>query len=200
MAQFNRTKTQFPDNVALQELIEAQIDAHLSNTAVICDYDKALGVSSLTYAQLNDKVNQLAHRTEGRKESDREQIVAMMVERSFAMIIGVLGIVKAGGAYLPVPPDNPPDRIDYMLKDGGVRILLVQGKTAARSFSGTDHRSRRSGQLPRADNQPNRPQQAAGSGVCDLYFRIDRQTQGSDDRAPLARQPPALDATRLPDR
>ena len=40
-----------------------------------------------------------------------------MVERSFAMIVGILGIVKAGAAYLPVSPDNPPDRIDYMLKD-----------------------------------------------------------------------------------
>ena len=131
MAQFNCTKTQFPDNVALQELIETQIDAHLSNTAVICDYDKALGVSSLTYAQLNDKVNQLAHalRTKGVGPG---QIVAIMVERSFAMIIGVLGIVKAGAAYLPVPPDIPPERIDYKLKDAGVRILLVQGRTVAR--------------------------------------------------------------------
>ena len=61
-------------------------------------------------------------------------IVALIVERSFAMIIGILGIVKAGGAYLPVSPDNPPDRIDYILKDGGVNVLLVQKKTASRIF------------------------------------------------------------------
>jgi amino acid adenylation domain-containing protein len=60
-----------------------------------------------------------------------------MVERSFAMIIGILGIVKAGGAYLPVSPDDPPDRIDHMLKDGGVKVLLVQKKTAGRiGFAG----------------------------------------------------------------
>jgi len=131
MAQFNRTETTFPDNVTLQELIEAQVDTHASDTAVICDHDKALGVPSLTYAQLNNKVNQLAHllRAQGVGPG---HVVAMMVERSFAMIIGVLGIVKAGGAYLPVSPDNPPDRVDFMLKDGGVRILLVQGKTAGR--------------------------------------------------------------------
>jgi len=58
----------------------------------------------------------------------------LIVERSFAMIIGILGIVKAGGAYLPVSPDNPPDRIDYILKDGGVNVLLVQKKTASRIF------------------------------------------------------------------
>jgi len=55
-----------------------------------------------------------------------------MVERSFAMIIGIFGIIKAGGAYLPVAPDLPRDRIDYMLKDGGVRILLVHARTADR--------------------------------------------------------------------
>ena len=100
---------------------------------MICDYDKALGVSSLTYAQLNDKVNQLAHalRTKGVGPG---QIVAIMVERSFAMIIGVLGIVKAGAAYLPVSPDNPPERIDYMLKDAGVRILLVHRQDSRRAL------------------------------------------------------------------
>ena len=134
IAQFNRTETTFPD-VTLQELIEAQIDKHSSATAVICDHDQGVGVSSLTYAQLNDKVNQLAHllNAEGVRPG---HIVALMVERSFAMIIGILGIVKAGGAYLPVSPDNPPDRIGYMLKDAGVKVLLVQTKTASQIVFG----------------------------------------------------------------
>ena len=60
-----------------------------------------------------------------------------MVERSFAMIIGILGIIKAGGAYLPVSPENPPDRTDYMLKDGAVKVLLVHNKTAGKiAFGG----------------------------------------------------------------
>ena len=130
IVQFNRTETAFPDNVTLQELIEAQIDKHSLGTAVIYDHDEVFGVPSLTYAQLNDKVNQLAHllRAEGVRPG---HIVALLVQRSFTMIIGILGIVKAGGAYLPVSPDNPPDRIDYMLKDGGVKVLLVQKKTAS---------------------------------------------------------------------
>jgi surfactin family lipopeptide synthetase A len=135
IVQFNSTETAFPDNVTLQELIEAQVDKHSSATAVICDHDQVFGVPSLTYAQLNDKVNQLAHllRAEGVRPG---HIVALMVERSFAMIIGIMGIVKAGGAYLPVSPDNPPDRIDYMLKVGGVKVLLVQNKTASRIVFG----------------------------------------------------------------
>jgi amino acid adenylation domain-containing protein len=131
IAGFNRTDAQFPDHVTLQELIEARVSEHASETAVICDHDKVLGAPSLTYAQLNDRVNQLAHllRAEGVGPGD---VVALMVERSFAMIIGILGILKAGGAYLPVSPDNPPDRIDYMLKNGGVKILLLQKKTLGR--------------------------------------------------------------------
>jgi len=130
IAQFNRTEAAYPDSVTLPQLIEAQIDRHSLATAVICDHDKSMGVSTLTFAQLNDNVNQLAHllRAEGVRPG---HIVGLMVERSFAMIIGILGTVKAGGAYLPISPDNPPDRIDYLLKNGGVKVLLVQNKTAS---------------------------------------------------------------------
>ena len=53
IAQFNRTETQFPDSATLQELIEAQIDAHASHTAVICDHDKALGAASIPFFLLS---------------------------------------------------------------------------------------------------------------------------------------------------
>jgi D-alanine--poly(phosphoribitol) ligase subunit 1 len=136
MAEFNRTETAFPENVVLQELIEAQADVHASSTAVICDHDPVFGAPSLTYAQLNDRVNQLAHRLRAEGVGPG-QVVAMMVQRSFAMIIGVLAILKAGGAYLPIPPDNPPERVNFLLKDGGVRILLLHGRTAGRiAFAG----------------------------------------------------------------
>jgi amino acid adenylation domain-containing protein len=69
-------------------------------------------------------------RAEGVRPGD---IVALMVERSFAMILGIIGIIKAGGAYLPISPDNPPERIAFMVKNGGVKILLVQQKTAGRT-------------------------------------------------------------------
>jgi len=131
IAQFNSTEFPFPNNVTLQELIEAQVHKHSDQTAVICDHDKALQLTSLTYAQVNERANQLAHllRAGGVRPGD---IVALMMERSFAMMIGILGIIKAGGAYLPLSPDNPPDRIQYMLKDAGVKILLVHQSTVSR--------------------------------------------------------------------
>lgn len=136
IAQFNLTDAPFPDQATLQQLIEAYIAENSSQTAVICDHDAVFGVPSLTYQQLNDRVNQLAYllRAEGVGPG---QIVALMVERSFAMIIGILGIIKAGGAYLPVSPANPPNRIDFMLKDSDVNILLVHKQTANKiSFDG----------------------------------------------------------------
>ena len=136
IAEFNRTETPFPDKATLQELIEVTVAKNLQAIAVICDHDKVFGVSSLTYGQLNDKVNQLAHllRAGGIRPGD---IVALMVERSFAMTIGIMAIIKAGAAYLPISPENPPDRIEYMLKNAGVKILLTNQKAPDRiSFAG----------------------------------------------------------------
>jgi amino acid adenylation domain-containing protein len=133
---FNRTEAAFPDNVTLQELIEAQFDARAADTAVLCDHDKAFATPALTCAALNAKANQLAHALRAHGVGPG-QIVALMVERSFAMIVGILGIVKAGAAYLPLPPDNPPARSHYMLKDAGISVLLVHGRTAGQlAFAG----------------------------------------------------------------
>lgn len=126
--QFNSTDKEYPDNVTIQELIEETVAMYPDETAVICDQDKVLGPLPMTYGQLNQKVNQLAHllRAEG---VGPEHVVGIMLERSFAMVIGILGIIKAGGAYLPLSPGNPPDRTRYMLEDSGAVILLVQKNT-----------------------------------------------------------------------
>ncbi len=137
ISEFNRTEAPFPDHATLQELIEAQFVECASATAVICDHDKVFGVSSLACAELNEKANQLAHSLKAAGIGPGH-IVALMVERSFAMMIGILGIIKAGAAYLPLSPDNPSARTDYMLKDAGVRVLLGHTKTAGRTtFDGT---------------------------------------------------------------
>jgi len=136
IAEFNRTDTPFRDQVTLHELIAAQCALHPTRTAVICDHDRAFGGPSLSYAELQTLVSRLAGglRAEGVGPG---QIVALMVERSFAMIIGILAILESGAAYLPIAPDSPPDRAAYLLQDGGVKVLLVHGKTVGRiAFSG----------------------------------------------------------------
>jgi D-alanine--poly(phosphoribitol) ligase subunit 1 len=136
IAVFNRTDAAFPEHVVLQQLIEAEIERHPDATAVICDHDRVFGVTSLSCAALNEKANQLAGllRSEG---AGPGQVVAIMVERSLAMIIGILGVLKAGAAYLPLQPDNPPERTDYTLADAGVQTLLGHSGTATpRQFKG----------------------------------------------------------------
>jgi len=134
-AAFNSTSREFPDQVTLQELIEAQVLLRPSQAALICDHDRYWGTSTLNYGQLNERANQVAHllRQSGVRPGD---IVGIMVERSFAMIIGIFGIIKAGGAYLPLSSEDPPDRQGFVLGDAGVKILLVHAATAAKAPAG----------------------------------------------------------------
>ena len=128
---FNRTEHAFPSEVTLQELFEAQAAESPGASAVVCDDDKAFNTAVLTYAELNSRANQLAHRLRAAGVGPGS-IVGLLVERSFSMVIGLLGILKAGGAYLPIAPDNPPERVRYLLQDAGVRCLLIQQRTARR--------------------------------------------------------------------
>ena len=127
---FNRTDQVFPSQVTLQELFEVQAAKCPEANAVVCEHDQAFGTSVFTYAELNVRANQLAHRLRAAGVGPGS-IVGLVVERSFSMMIGLLGILKAGGAYLPIAPDNPPDRIRYLLQDAGVRCLLTRQKTAS---------------------------------------------------------------------
>lgn len=133
---FNRTAHPFPDQLTLHEWFEAQVARDGAATAVICEHDKTFGAPTLTFAQLNAKANQLAHLLQAAGVGPGS-IVGLLVERSFSMIVGILGVLKAGGAYLPIAPENPAERIGYVLQDAGVSVLLVQKKTAALvSFDG----------------------------------------------------------------
>jgi aspartate racemase len=81
--------------------------------------------STLTYSQLNSKANQLAHKLRNLGLEPEDQ-VGIFVERSVEMVIGILGILKAGCAYLPLDPNHPADRLNYILEDSGVAAVLTQ--------------------------------------------------------------------------
>ena len=86
--------------------------------AVVCKDDK------LTYDELNRKSNQVA-RNLREKGVKADSIVGIFVDRSIQMIIGIMGVLKSGGAYLPIDRNLPRSRVEYMLEDSGVEILIT---------------------------------------------------------------------------
>ncbi|VBB05118.1 phosphopantetheine attachment site [Lucifera butyrica] len=124
---FNRTRTEYPQNRTVVGLFEEQAAKVRDNTAV------TLGMERLSYQELNGKANQLARQLR-QKGIKANHVVGILAERSPAMLVGLLGILKAGAAYLPIDPDYPAERVGYMLADSGATVLLTQrdlaGKTA----------------------------------------------------------------------
>ena len=117
--EFNETESVYPSDKTIQELFEEQVERNPESIAVV--YED----SSLTYRELNCKANKLA-RSLREKGVERDSIVGIIADKSLEMIIGTLAIIKAGGAYLPIDSKYPEERIEFMLKDGNVKVLLGQ--------------------------------------------------------------------------
>lgn len=117
----NHTERSFPAHQTIQELFEERVDQHPERVAVL------FGADAFTYRQLNEQANRVAW-TLRKAGVGTNQVVGIMVERSFEMMIGVLGILKAGAAYLPISPADPAKRIEYILSDSQATVLLVQRK------------------------------------------------------------------------
>ncbi|PHM75033.1 non-ribosomal peptide synthetase [Xenorhabdus kozodoii] len=115
---FNATDKPFPQHALIHQLIEQQVER--SPTAIALGY----GNTQLSYRALNQRANQLAHALvqTGIHPDDR---VAICMERSLDMVISLLGILKAGAAYVPLDPEYPTDRLAYILSDSEPVILLT---------------------------------------------------------------------------
>jgi amino acid adenylation domain-containing protein len=124
LIKWNDTKTDNPQDLCIHQIFEAQAERTPDAIAVVFEAEQ------LTYAELNRRANQLAHhlRTLG---VGPEVLVAICVERSLEMIIGLLGILKAGGAFVPLDPAYPKERLAFMLKDAQVPALLTQKRLVA---------------------------------------------------------------------
>ncbi|WP_264312050.1 non-ribosomal peptide synthase/polyketide synthase [Pseudomonas putida] len=116
---WNDTQAAYPDERSIHSLIEAQVFATPDAPALV------FGEQTLSYAQLNGKANQLAHKLRELGVGP-DVLVGIAMERSLEMVIGLLGIVKAGGAYVPLDPEYPQDRLSYMFEDSGIALLLTQ--------------------------------------------------------------------------
>src|ERR1051325_4916158 len=115
----NQTATDFPRDTCLHELIEAQVERSPESVAVVFD-DR-----QLSYRELNEQANQLAHylREQGVRT---DSPVGLCVERSLEMVVGIVGILKAGGGYVPLEPSYPRERLDYMIEDSAPAVVLTQ--------------------------------------------------------------------------
>ena len=119
IAKFNDTKAEYPKEMTIQQMFEEQVKKTPNSTALMFE-DK-----TLTYGELNEKSNQLARQLR-EKGVKPDSIVGIMVYRSFEMIVGIMAILKAGGAYLPLDPEYPMERRNYMLENANVEIILTQ--------------------------------------------------------------------------
>ena len=107
--------------LSIYHLVEKQVALTPDAVAVI------FADQQLTYGELNERANQLAHYLSS-LGVEADCLVGLCVERSLAMIIGILGILKAGGAYLPLDPEYPTERLSFMVKDAQISVLLSQEK------------------------------------------------------------------------
>ena len=119
LVEWNRTETTYPRDACIHTLFEAQATASPDAVAVVFDNHR------LTYRQLNERANRLAHHLRELGVGP-DAVVAICVERSIEMIVGFLGILKAGGAYMPLEPSYPRERLAFMLNDTDVRVLVTK--------------------------------------------------------------------------
>ncbi|WP_375443148.1 amino acid adenylation domain-containing protein [uncultured Nostoc sp.] len=118
LVEWNNTHANYPQDKCIHQLIESVAEQNGEATALV------FGDEQLSYKELNIRSNKLAHYLK-KLGVKSEVLVGLCVERSFNMIIGMLGIVKAGGAYVPLDPSYPSERLNFILEDAQVSVLLT---------------------------------------------------------------------------
>jgi amino acid adenylation domain-containing protein len=104
-------------------LFEDQVARHPSKTAAACEE------KSLTYGELNARANQLARHLRARGVG-RDTLVGICIDRSLEMAVAILGILKSGGAYLPLDPEYPTERLVFMMEDARPKLVLTKSSLA----------------------------------------------------------------------
>ena len=118
LIEWNNTSTDYPQNKCIHQLVEEQVELTPDAIAVIFQERQ------LTYRELNNRANQLAHYLQ-KLGVRNDALVGICVERSLEMVVGLLGILKAGCAYVPLDPTYPQERLHFMLQDTQVSVLLT---------------------------------------------------------------------------
>src|SRR5919199_263585 len=125
LVEWNHTQVDYPKDVCVHQLFEAQVEQTPEAMAVVFEDQQ------LTYRELNRRANQVAHHLRSLGVGS-DVLVGICVERSLEMVVGLLGILKAGAAYVPLDPSYPAERLAFMLEDAQVPILLTQQRLVSR--------------------------------------------------------------------
>ena len=118
LEEFNDTATDYPKEKTLVDLFEEQAKESGDRVAVV------FGNRELIYKELNELSNRLGHYLRSRYGIKADDLVGIKLERSEWMIVAILGVLKSGGAYVPIDPDYPAERIEYMVKDSSCKVLI----------------------------------------------------------------------------
>ncbi len=163
----------------LIELFEAQVERTPEAVAL------SLGQQRLSYAELNGKANRLAQCLKA-KGIGRESLVGIALERSLEMVVAIVGVLKTGAAYLPLDPEYPKARLEYMLADARPAVVLTTESLCQQlprsegiELLSLDAAEDASGAGPGRGHQSWTRGVTGGSGLCDLYVGIDGRAQGS---------------------
>jgi amino acid adenylation domain-containing protein len=121
LVDWNDTKRDYSKDKCIHELFEEQAEKTPYAIALVFEDQQ------LTYRELNNRANRLAHYLQ-KLGVVPDTLVGVFVERSIEMVVGLLGILKAGGAYLPIDPDFPRARVEFILEDSRATFLLTQAQ------------------------------------------------------------------------
>ena len=124
LVEFNDTRTDYPKDKCLHQLFEEQVERMRDNVAVVFQGQQ------LTYSQLNARANQLAHYLRSLGVGP-EVPVAICMEHCPETLVAILGILKSGGAFLPLDPAYPKERLAFMLQDAGAPVVLTRAQWLA---------------------------------------------------------------------
>lgn len=119
LVEWNDTEVPCSETLGIAEMFEQQVERAPETDAVLFEDQR------FSYAELNRRSNQLAHWLRKRGVGP-DSVVGICMERSLEMVVGVIGTLKAGGAYLPLDPAYPRERLSFMIEDGCVKALLTQ--------------------------------------------------------------------------
>ncbi|MFL0802072.1 MAG: amino acid adenylation domain-containing protein, partial [Agarilytica sp.] len=127
LTDWNATKADYPQDRCIHELFEAQVEK--APDAIALTFQR----QQLSYGELNQQANQLAHYLVNEKNVSPDALVGVCLERSLDMVVAILGVLKAGGAYVPLDPDYPEARLEYTIQDASLDTVITNSDALSRT-------------------------------------------------------------------